>query len=295
MAVLITALYLLGSYIFTGLRSDQVTLAAIFNILFFSSALTRKFITGFSIFLLYWVLFDWMKAFPNYLFNEVSIKEIYEAEKSMFGIHTVQGKLTPNEYLALHQSATADIISGLFYMCWVPLPWGYAVYLFFKNRRGFFHYALAFFLMNMIGFIVYYVYPAAPPWFVSQFGFDFIPGIPGNTAGLARFDALTGTDIFASIYNKSSNVYAAMPSMHAGDIFLATVFTYKNKSRITMLLFTIFAIGICVSAVYTNHHYVLDVVAGISCALLSIFLLRIFLRSTNAGKKFMNFLISKTT
>jgi membrane-associated phospholipid phosphatase len=86
-----------------------------------------------------------------------------------------------------------------------------------------------------------------------------------------------------------------MPSMHAGDIFLATVFTYKNKSRITMLLFTIFAIGICVSAVYTNHHYVLDVVAGISCALLSIFLLRIFLRSTKAGKKFMNFLISNTT
>lgn len=294
LGVAVTAAYLLGSYLLTGLRSDQMALAVVIAVLYFAAPITRRFLTGFSIFLLYWVIFDWMKAFPNYRFNEVSIQGLYEAEKSLFGIAEGATRLTPNEYLTRHTSAAADIIAGIFYVCWVPLPWGYAIYLFFKNRKTFFNYALTFFGMNAIGFIIYYAYPAAPPWYVAQYGFDFIANTPGNTAGLARFDAITGTDTFASIYSKSSNVFAAMPSMHAGDIFLATVFTFKNRDRFAAPVFALFAVGICVSAIYTSHHYVLDVLAGIGCALLAMALIHWFINKTNAGRNLFAKLMSAT-
>src|SRR5207253_2361405 len=90
--------YLLISAFLVGFKSDQIVLVALFNVLFYASAITRKFITGFSIFVVYWIIYDYMKAFPNYEYSTVHIADIYNFEKHLFGVHS-QGKLlTPNEY-----------------------------------------------------------------------------------------------------------------------------------------------------------------------------------------------------
>ncbi len=60
--------YLLLSIWLVGFKTDQLVLIAIFNAMYYSSGITRKFITGFSIFVVYWIIFDYMKAFPNYTF-----------------------------------------------------------------------------------------------------------------------------------------------------------------------------------------------------------------------------------
>ncbi|HTD40246.1 MAG TPA: hypothetical protein VK671_06465, partial [Mucilaginibacter sp.] len=90
--------YLLFSAFLLDFKSDQVVLVVIFNSLYYASAITRKFILGFSIFIVYWIIFDYMKAFPNYNYNSVHIEDLYNFEKHLFGVHS-QGKLlTPNEY-----------------------------------------------------------------------------------------------------------------------------------------------------------------------------------------------------
>ena len=63
---LLSVAYLLLSSFLIGYKSDQLTLVFIFNIMFYLSVPTRKFILGFSIFIFYWVIFDYMKAIPNY-------------------------------------------------------------------------------------------------------------------------------------------------------------------------------------------------------------------------------------
>jgi len=71
--LLIAIVYLLASYWLVGFKSDQLVLIFIFIALFFISSGTRKFIVGFSIFIVYWIIFDYMKAFPNYNSNTFHI------------------------------------------------------------------------------------------------------------------------------------------------------------------------------------------------------------------------------
>lgn len=292
-ALAVTAAYLLLSYALVGFRTDQLVLAGIFNALFFGSRVTRRFILGFSVFIVYWIVFDYMKAFPNYHFNQVHIRDLYLLEKSWFGIREEGMLLSPNEFLAQHATPVLDFISGCFYLCWVPVPLVFAAILFFRNRNLFFQFSLTFFWVNLLGFVVYYLYPAAPPWYVEQYGFGFLPHTPGNTAGLARFDAMTGLGIFKGLYSKSSNVFAAMPSLHASYMMIVVFYGIKAGLKAWNILFAIVMVGIWFTAVYTGHHYLLDVLAGMLCAVVGIASFRWWASSKN-GKSVLAKLVRVT-
>ena len=285
MAVL-SAAYLLVSYFLIGFRPEQLFLVVLCNTLYFASFKTRDFVTAFSIFVVYWIIFDYMKAFPNYKFNEVHIESIYNAEKSLFGIKTAAGNIiTPNEYWQQHHTTALDFLSGVFYLCWIPVPLLFGLYLFVKKRQQFFYFAFTFLLVNLLGFVVYYAYPAAPPWYVGEYGFVFKAATPGNTAGLARFDALVHAGIFSSLYSKSSNIFAAMPSLHSAYPVIVLYYAVKNKLGYINILFATVVAGIWFTAVYSNHHYVLDVLAGIVCAIVGIALFNLVNRKFAARKE----------
>src|SRR5471030_767990 len=126
--------YLLLSWFLVGFKSDQLWLTGIFNFLFYLSPVTRKFILGFSIFIVYWIIFDYMKAFPNYNYNTVHIADLYNFEKKLFGINYNGKLLTPNEYWRINGNTFFDVAAGIFYLCWIPVPLAFAGFLFFKNR-----------------------------------------------------------------------------------------------------------------------------------------------------------------
>ncbi|MEO5683037.1 MAG: phosphatase PAP2 family protein [Chitinophagaceae bacterium] len=273
----ISAVYLLVSYFLIGFRPEQLFLVILCNLLFFISASTRSFVTAFAVFIVYWIIFDYMKAFPNYKYHAVHIESIYNAEKSIFGITTATGAvITPNEYWQLHPHAWLDMLSGIFYLCWIPVPLLFGVFLYFKRSRiQFLYFAYTFLLVNLLGFLVYYSFPAAPPWYVTNYGFVFNPHTPGNTAGLARFDALVHASVFSGLYAKGSNVFAAMPSLHSAYPVIVFYYAVKNRLGYMNIVFGAVVVGIWFAAVYTNHHYVLDVVAGLLCAVLGIWLFNV--------------------
>lgn len=287
----ISAGYLLLSYFLIGFKSEQIVLVVLFNSLYFISDTTRKFITGFSIFIVFWIVFDYMKAFPNYLFNTVHIRQLYDTEKQLFGIPVNEKLLTPNEYWLIHQNNFLNFITGIFYLCWVPVPLAFATWLFFKNKKQFLYFSLTFLLVNLIGFALYYIYPAAPPWYVEAYGFHLRSNVPGNTAGLERFDQLMHTEIFKSLYAKSSNVFAAMPSLHASYPLIVLYYGLKNKLGLINILFAVIMVGIWFSAVYNSHHYVLDILAGISCAVIGIVSFQWFVNNINWAKRQIQLLL----
>ncbi|WP_460962935.1 phosphatase PAP2 family protein [Spirosoma litoris] len=262
--------YLLLSFVLVGFKSDQLFLIGLVNGLYFASNQSRKFVLGFSIFIVYWIVFDYMKAFPNYRYNSVHIESLYLLEKKLFGIPYDSSILTPNEYWLAHRTTLLNVLTGIFYLTWVPIPLAFATYLFFKNRPAFFPFALTFVLVNLLGFVIYYLYPAAPPWYVQVHGFVFEPNTLGNTAGLANFDQYFGVSIFSGIYAKSSNVFAAMPSLHSSYPVIVLYYGLKNRLGLINLFFAVVMVGIWFSAIYTSHHYTLDVLAGVTCAITGI-------------------------
>jgi len=276
------------SALLIGYKSDQLVLATIFFVLYAASAPTRKFILGFSIFIVFWILFDYMKAFPNYAFNVVHIQGLYEAERSLFGIADAGRILTPNEFWESHSHVMADVLSGLFYLCWVPVPLGFAAFLFFKDRQRFLEFSLTFLVTNLVGFVIYYLYPAAPPWYVKAHGFEVITGTAGHAAGLVRFDDFFDVNIFRAMYTKSSNVFAAMPSLHSAYPLIVVYFSWKSRFGWATWVFGVIAVGIWFAAVYTGHHYVLDVLAGIATACAGIALFRWMQLRSAAFKRFLD-------
>ncbi len=288
-ATAFSVLYLVLAGLLIGWKTDQLFLVLPFNGCFYLSGPSRRFILGFSVFIVFWILFDFMKAFPNYRYHSVNIEGIYTLEKHLFGIRDATGVLlTPNEYWRSHTLPFLDILSGFFYLCWIPLPLAFAGYLFYKDKRNFFYFALTFLMVNLLGFIIYYVCPAAPPWYVQLYGFHFNPHTPGNTAGMGRFDNYFHVSVFSSLYAKSSNVFAAMPSLHAS--YPLTVFYYGLKTRMKWanLLFGTIMCGIWFAAVYSSHHYVLDVLAGITCGCCGILLFNYLVRNVGWFTRFVN-------
>lgn len=267
LTIILSGFYLILSYSLIGFKPEQLWLVVLFNVLYYAHPGSRKVILGFSIFIVYWIVFDYMKAFPNYLYSHVSIEGLYKADKSIFGIHSKNAVLTVNEYFRLHQNVIADVSAGFFYLCWVPVPLAFAAYLFVKNKTLFLEFSLCFLLVNLIGFIMYYIVPAAPPWYVALNSFEFIATTPGNTAGLQRFDDFFQIHLFSGMYAKSSNVFAAMPSLHSAYPVIVLHYGIKSGLKWVNLFFTFVMAGIWWAAVYTSHHYVLDVLAGVACAL----------------------------
>ncbi len=270
---LVVLLYLLWMSIVGDLKSDHFLLAAIWLTAFYASEKTRRFVLGFSVFIIFWILYDSMRIVPNYKVSMPHIAEPYNFEKLLFGIKHLGKILTPNEYFLVVNNSVLDFLSGFFYLNWMPVPIGFGIYLYLTNKKLFLEYSLAFLLVNIIGFVIYYLYPAAPPWYIQKYGFELRVGVPGNRAGLWRFDELVGVPVFKSIYNKNANVLAAMPSLHAAYPVIVFYYAYKKGvSRLAMFFFLIFLFGIWFSAVYSSHHYVIDVLAGISVAIFTLFL-----------------------
>ena len=284
---LISVAYLLLSSFLIGYKSDQLVLVFLCNIMFYLSVPTRMFILGFSIFIFYWVIFDYMKAIPNYNYNTVHIADLYNFEKHIFGINFNGKILTPNEYLRAKSTTSLNIVTGLFYLCWIPVPVSFATYLFFKNKRQFLYFLLTFLLVNLLGFVIYYLYPAAPPWYIQEHGFTFHPMTMGSTGGLSKFDNYFHINLFKSIYAKGSNVFAAMPSLHSAYPVIVVYYGFKNRLKWVNAFFIVVMLGIWFTAIYASHHYVLDVIAGIITATIGISLFNLLINKVGFIQRFI--------
>lgn len=288
--VVIAIIFIAITTVFVGLRPEHLLIVSIFLILFFAGKSTRKLAVGLLPFFIFGISYDWMRVYPNYEVNPIDVRNLYDLEKFLFGIEENGTLLIPCEYFALHHSVIADILAGFFYLCWVPVPIAFGLWLYLKkDRRLYLRFSIVFLLVNLIGFAGYYIHPAAPPWYAINYGFEAILNTPGNTAALGRFDELVGLPIFDSLYSRNSNVFAAIPSLHAA--YMVVAFYYALVKKCHPAIITIFAVlmcGIWFTAVYSSHHYIIDVLLGITCALLGILFFEKGLMKISGFIKFFN-------
>ena len=286
--LVIASLFLLLTGMFVGIRPEHFLMVGLFLLLFFSGSYTRKLAVALLPFIVFGVSYDWMRVWPNYEVNPIDVQGLYEAEKSLFGI-TVGGQtLIPCEFFAQHHCSVADFMAGIFYLCWVPVPIAFGLWLYFKGKRSMYlRFSMVFLLVNLIGFVGYYIHPAAPPWYAMNYGFEPVLSTPGNVAGLGRFDELLGITVFEGIYGRNANVFAAVPSLHAAYMVVALAYAVMARCRRWLIaLFAFIMVGIWWTAVYSGHHYIIDVSLGIGCALLGIFVFEQGLMRWNAFRRF---------
>jgi len=283
------AVWLAVTALCVGFRPEHVWLGLLLAILFFASGITRRMMVALLPFIVFGISYDWMNIVHNYEVNPVDIRAINDAERSLFGIATASGTLTPNEFLALYTSPVMDFLGGFFYLCWVPVPILFGLWLYFgRQERAYLHLSLVFLFVNLIGFAGYYIHPAAPPWYAAKYGFEFILGTPGDVAGLGAFDDMTGLGIFNGLYGRNSNVFAAVPSLHSAYTLVAFIYAMKSRTPVWMrVALAVITLGIWFTAVYTSHHYIIDVLLGICCAILGFIIFEYVLVRIPAFARFL--------
>ncbi len=182
--------------------------------------------------------------------GQINIGNLIVWEKGLFGgvipSAWLQARLFAKPYTGL-----LDAIANLLYLSHFVAPVTVAAVVRGSKRVHFWAYMLGFFVLAYLGFATYLLFPAAPPWWATRFGYLTGP----DAVSLEHFI------IPPEVMFKTPNPLAAMPSMHcAYPLFIALACRGVWGGRASYLL--ALPLGVGVSVIYLGHHYVVDALVG---------------------------------
>ncbi|MBF0491882.1 MAG: phosphatase PAP2 family protein [Deltaproteobacteria bacterium] len=287
---LVFVIFLAVNFIMGNLHYPHVLFSSAIFILFALHPNTRLFLVLAIPILLQNVIFDSFRFVPFHWYLPIHVREPYLFDQYFFSIFYQGRTYLPHEFLMHFQRPLLDLISGALYNVLDPVV-VLLVVLFWKMKDEYFaaRYTSAFLLMNFFAFATYLFYPAAAPWYVSKYGFisPLMP-VPGSPAGLARFDQLLGLGVSKEFYSMSPVVFGALPSMHAGFTMLGFLYSLKLGKRWSIPI-GIYSLGMWLSALYLEHHYVIDILLGIFYALIAYILMeKCFVKANASILDFLN-------
>ena len=198
--------------------------------------------------------------------NPPRAKPVYYLEMALFGITRSDGTVvTPPEWWMDHYHTWLDLPCAFAYCVYLWQAIGYAIYLYASGRKYMLRkHAWSFWLVNMLGFVTYFIVPASPPWYKVNHGLvePVDMSVKSNPARLVAVDDYLGINYFGAFYGRSSNVHGALPSLHCAYPLLTWLYSIEVFPRAN-ILFALNAALTGFAAVYLCHHYVIDVLLGV--------------------------------
>jgi membrane-associated phospholipid phosphatase len=211
------------------------------------------------------VLYDAMHLVQNVgvTASSVHVCDLRGAEMALFGVSVDGQRGTLHDWFQAHPSSLLDALCAVPYATFIFVCLGCAVWLYARDYPRMLRFTWCFFALNVAGFVTYHLYPAAPPWYFHAHGcaVDTLAHASEGPA-LARVDARLGLHYFAGMYGRSASVFGAMPSLHCAYACLVALEGWATFSRPWRAAAVGFYALMCFAAVYLDHHWVLDALAG---------------------------------
>ena len=206
------------------------------------------------------ILLAWqsMRSLADNLGLTVHSDDIIALERSLFF-----GMVPSVELQAwLHQAGSVnaiDLFTAFLYVAHFALPLTVALFFWVVRRPLYYRYITALMVMSFSAFVVFILFPVAPPRFAGAYG-EALPvrDLLNDTFTSLQFAPVT-TWLYANI---SGNDVAAMPSLHSAYPLLAYLFAREVWRRASLVLL-VYSAAVWFSVVYLGHHYVVDVIGGI--------------------------------
>jgi membrane-associated phospholipid phosphatase len=235
--------------------------------LFATGPRTKKLFLGAYPIGLIGILYDTMRLVEHVgvSTSRVHVCDLRAHELALFGV-TLNGQpATLHDWFQAHPSPVLDAICAFPYATFLFVVVGCAVWLYFRDYPKMLRYAWCYFALNIAGFLTYHLYPAAPPWYFHAHGcqVDLFAHASEGPA-LARVDARLGIHYFAGMYGRASDVFGAMPSLHVAYALLVALEGWSTWTNGWRAASVVFFLTMCFAAVYLDHHWVLDAIAGMA-------------------------------
>jgi hypothetical protein len=159
-----------------------------------------------------------------------------------------------------------DVLAMVMYIMHFVFPLIFAFIVWIGNKRRFWEFSITFLLMSYLGFTLYLLYPAAPPWMASDWGVIHGVQLPFDQAYHALVPHQYDNFNMVQIWNEAGgNPVAAMPSLHAAYPWITMLFAVKFFGKRGLLLIP-YNMALWFAVVYLGDHYVIDIIAGIALA-----------------------------
>lgn len=152
-----------------------------------------------------------------------------------------------------------DVVFTLVYTSYFIVPFALAGYLWARDRGAFQRFTRRLVTLALAGLATYILFPAAPPWLAGEMGaLDEIH----RTTGKGWEVISLGT---ASLFSKgqaSSNLVAAVPSLHTAFVTLVAFFLWGRVRPWVRPLLLLYPLAMGLALMATGEHYFFDVVLG---------------------------------
>jgi membrane-associated phospholipid phosphatase len=242
---------------------------------------TKKLFLGVYPIGLVGLLYDSMRIVENVGVSAATVHlcDLRSYELALFGVTMNGERVTYHDWFQAHPSAFLDGLCAIPYATFIFVCIGCAAWLYLRDYSRMLRFTWCFFALNVAGFITYHLYPAAPPWYFHSHGclVDVLAHASEGPA-LARVDARLGLHYFAGMYGRSADVFGAMPSLHCAYAFIVAFEGWAAFSRPWRAASVAFFALMCFSAVYLDHHWVLDAIAGVTYCLVVVAAARLLAR-----------------
>ena len=177
----------------------------------------------------------------------------------------VFGGETPTEWLQdrLYDPGVVhwwDVLFTFVYTSYFIVPFALAGYLWARDRGAFHRFTRRLVTLALAGLATYILFPAAPPWMAGEMG--LIDEVH-RTTGKGWEVISVGT---ASLFSKgqaSSNLVAAVPSLHCAFVTLVALFLWSRvRRRWLRPLLLLYPLLMGLTLMATGEHYFFDVALG---------------------------------
>jgi hypothetical protein len=255
------------------IRPDHIFLALVLFSFILGKQRARRFLIDWLPFVLFWVVYDMMRGVADSVRGTIHVASPYRLELALFG--NFMTDIPPFLLQRLREAVEwgwlrklMDVLAANFYTAHFALPLllGWVFWHTTNDRPLFYKFVHTLTVLNIMALMTFMIYPAAPPWYVYHYGFaqpepnsSFWAISAGN---LIDVDHLLGVNFFTTLWDSfNANHFAAIPSLHGAYPLVLSFFTYK-KFRKKPLLLSCYPAAVWFSAVYLNHHYVIDLIIG---------------------------------
>ncbi len=164
-----------------------------------------------------------------------------------------------NEWM-VGRDLLGSFLANFYNLAHIWLTLAVIVFLWWKRRPLYADLRNALVLFNLIGFLVFWVYPVAPPRML-----DGYVDIVETSGAISSFHSGTLAG--------AANQFAAMPSLHIAWAIWCVVAVHRSlHSRRWRVAIWVHLALTCIAVVATANHFVLDIVAGAATAAVGFFL-----------------------
>lgn len=218
----------------------------------------KSFLFDFSAPAIFLLGYQYAKGLAPVVSHTVHIYPMISVDEKVFGI--LPTLTLQSLFFGKGETHFYDYLATFLYLAYFIIPFAFAIYLWFKNKKAFYPYVYGMLLLSYLGFITYVVFPAMPPWLASEHG--YIPHV-NRILDITLSHLPSGIKINMLDQYFGVNLVAAVPSLHAADPTLMCLFLFYEVKKIFRPLLILYPIAVGVAVVYLGEHYVFDVTLGV--------------------------------